>query len=192
MLTFPVHRWNKLFQTWLSEENFARISQRSPKSYWIYGLKITSSPTKVCNHSIKLLQPGISSEVQNVQKNDHENILTFLSCLSSYYTCIQRNAWSTTIPAQLESLVLAFRSVYRLLLSLQSENHWKTPVSLRKITLTCQVDVYWVSSCWRERGLQEQCSIHQCFRIAPHSLGSLGGFELVVKLGIIIECSVVV
>lgn len=30
------------------------------------------------NHTIKLLHPGISLEVQNVQKNDHENILTFL------------------------------------------------------------------------------------------------------------------
>lgn len=76
-----------------SKENFARISQRNPKSYRIYGLKITSSPTNMGpNHSIKLLQSGISLEGENVQKNDHENILTFLSCLSSYYTCIQRNA----------------------------------------------------------------------------------------------------
>lgn len=29
------------------------------------------------NHAIKLLHPGIFLEVQNVQKNDHENILTF-------------------------------------------------------------------------------------------------------------------
>ena len=47
------------------KENFARISQRSPKSNWIYGLKITSSPTNMGpKHSIKFLQPKISMELQ--------------------------------------------------------------------------------------------------------------------------------
>jgi len=66
--------------------------------------------------------------------------------------------------------VLAFHS-----LRLQSEKHWKTQVSLRKITLTFQEDVNWVSTRWRDRGLQEHSDTHQCFRIVPHSPGSLGG-----------------